>query len=568
MASSTAWNGICKALAAAATVAWVTALSAPALGADPLVVTTEAGMVRGVADNGLRIFRGIPFAAPPVGNLRWKAPQIAVRWAGIRNAAAFGPRCMQTGAGVSEDCLFVNVWTPAPASNNWGRYVGPKLPVLVWVYGGSFTGGSGNITPEALARTTGVVVVSFNYRVGTFGFIGHPQLSAESPAGVSGNYGLFDAMAALRWVRDNIDAFGGDAKNVTLFGQSAGASVITLLQISPLAKGLYHKVILESPGSMRHMKNLAQSEELGLTLGTDIAALRALPANQIPLIQNLGGGTDIRALFQPRIIGGTQDGCVLPMEEREAFEAGIMNKTPLLVGSNANEGVTFTGNYLVSNPPGATVSNYIAYLNEPVIFGPTYAGTAFQLYPVSQDSEVRRAVADSFSDSQFHFGTRGVARTMSEHVANVYRYFFIRRASGTGQDPVHSAELNYVFGRVTNAAPYNAQDVLLSQAMMDAWKRFAETGNPNGGLINNWPQYDARTDPLLILGDTFDQVGFGFGRPNVNLDFVGEVLASTKGPSTPTSPAIQAQCTCAHYVINPATGAHPFGAVCKKPRQP
>jgi carboxylesterase type B len=449
----------------------------------------------------------------------------------------------------------INVWTPADPAANRGQ---SKLPVLVWVYGGSFTGGSGNITPEALART-GVIVVSFNYRVSTFGFIAHPQLTSESFAGVSGNYGLFDAMAALRWIRDNIDAFGGDPNSITLFGQSAGASVITLLQISPLAKGLYQKVILESPGSMRHMKNLEQSAALGLTLGPDIGALRALPANQIPLIQNLGGGTAIRALFQPRIIGGTQDGCVVPTEEREAFESGNMNVTPLLVGSNTNEGISFTGNYLVT-----TIPAYINYLNDPIIFGP-YGGRALQLYPVVNDSEVRRAVADSFADSQFHFGTRGVARAMSEHEPNVYRYFFSRRASGTGADPVHGAELDYVFGRVTNSAPYNTQDVALSAAMMEAWKKFAITGNPNGGAITNWPRYDARTDPILILGDTFDTVGFGIGRSNIHLDFIGEVLAATKGPSTATSKKIQSQCTCEHQNKNKHLngGFHPFGAVCE-----
>ena len=519
---------------------------------DALVVKTEAGLVQGAEDVGLRVFKGIPFAAAPVGDLRWKAPQPPAKWEGVRQTTSFGPRCMQAGStAMSEDCLFINVWTPTDPTVKHGA---KKLPVLVWVYGGSFTGGSGNITPEALART-GVIVVSFNYRVSTFGFIAHPQLSAESPAHVSGNYGLFDAMAALRWVRDNIDEFAGDRKNITLFGQSAGASVITLLMISPLAQGLYDKVILESPGSMRHMKNLDQSEALGLTLGPDIAALRALPANQVPLIQNLGGGTAIRALFQPRVIGGTQDGCVIPTEEREAFESGKVNATPLLVGSNTNEGISFTGNYLVT-----TIPQYVAYLNDPITFG-TFGPTALQLYPVAEDSQVRRAVADSFADSQFHFGTRGVARAMSQLEPNVYRYFFSRRASGTGDDPVHGAELNYVFGRVTNSPPYNAQDVTLSQAMMEAWKNFAETGNPNGGAINNWPQYNAKTDPILSLSDTFDTFGFGIGRPNMNLDFVGQVLAATKGASTPTSAKIQRQCTCLH--APKARGVNPFGAVCE-----
>ncbi|MGZ5694462.1 MAG: carboxylesterase family protein [Burkholderiales bacterium] len=187
----------------------------------------------------------------------------------------------------------------------------------------------------------------------TFGFIA-PSTSAESSAHVSGSYGLFDAMAALRWVRSNIDEFGGNKKNITLFGQSAGASVITLLMISPLAQGLYDKVILESPGSMRHIKNLQQSEQLGLSLGSDIAALRALPATQVPLIQNLCAGAAIRALFQPRVIGGTQGGCVIPTEEREAFESGSVNATPSLVGSSTNESIGSRGRVAVGRQTGST----------------------------------------------------------------------------------------------------------------------------------------------------------------------------------------------------------------------
>jgi carboxylesterase type B len=204
----------------------------------------------------------------------------------VRPAMDFGPACMQTGdLRKSEDCLYLNVWAPGSALGGTSDARG--LPVMVWTFGGSFTNGSGDIDGSALARK-GVIVVSFNYRVSTFGFLAHPQLSAESAQRASGNYGLLDAVAALRWVGKNIHQFGGDSNRVTLWGVSAGASVITALMASPVTSGLFHQVILESPGAMRHWKSLRDAEEQGLSVGRDISALRRLPTSEIPLIQNLG----------------------------------------------------------------------------------------------------------------------------------------------------------------------------------------------------------------------------------------------------------------------------------------
>jgi carboxylesterase type B len=258
-------------------------------------------------------FKGIPFAAPPDGELRWKPPTPPARWSGVRSAMEFGPACMQPGdLRKSADCLYLNVWEPASAFE--ARRSSQRLPVMIWTFGGGFTLGSGDFDATPLARK-GVIVVSFNYRVNTFGFLAHPQLSAESPQRVSGNYGLLDAIAALRWVRANIGAFGGDVNRVTLWGQSSGASVITALMISPAANGLFRQVILESPGAMRHWKSLPEAEQQGVSLGRDIIALRRAPAADIPLFRNLrrqGRPASVRAAHYG------SDARWLPLERRGA----------------------------------------------------------------------------------------------------------------------------------------------------------------------------------------------------------------------------------------------------------
>ena len=483
--------------------------------AEGPVVVTEAGRVQGSVGDVVA-FKGIPFARPPVGALRWKAPRPPEQWREVRAAVDFAPACMQTGnLQKSEDCLYLNVWAPASALDRRGAR---GLPVMMWTFGGSFTNGSGNIDGTALARK-GVIVVSFNYRVGTFGFLAHPQLSAESPQRVSGNYGLLDAMAALRWVHNNIGQFGGDQNRVTLWGLSSGASVITALMVSPVANGLFHQVILESPGAMRHWKSLRVVEQQGLSVGRDISALRKLPASEIPLIQNLGGARGIRPLFEPRVIGPTLDGYVLKDEEREAFEAGRMNVAAALVGNNSDEGASFTSGYQVT-----TVQAYSEYLSSPAIFD-TFGTEAFSYYPVAIDAEVPRAISDSFGDSQFYFGARGIARAMTSKNPKVYRYRFTRKSNGgAGHDAWHGAEMPYVMGNVRDSQ-YNNDDQILSNLMMDAWVQFVSTGNPNGGAITNWPAYDAATDPYLVL-DLRPEVAYGLR--NSQLDFIGRVQRATK----------------------------------------
>lgn len=461
-------------------------------------------------------FKGIPFARAPVGDRRWKAPTPPEQWAGIRAATEFGPACRQAGdVRKSEDCLYLNVWAPASALTDTGRRA--PLPVLVWTFGGSFTSGSGNIDGRALARR-GVVVVSFNYRVGTFGFLAHPQLSGESPDHVSGNYGLLDAIQALRWIRDNIAPFGGDRSRVTMWGVSAGASLITALMVAPRADGLFQRAILDSPGAMRHWTPLRESEERGARLG-DIGALRQLPASEVPLLQNLGGSRGVRPLFAPGVVGLTLDGVLLKEEEREAFEAGRVSKVEVLVGNVADEGAVFTAAY-----PVKSVDAYREYMRGPAIFGPL-GDEALGLYPAASDADVAGAIADSFGDSQFTFGARGIARAMSLVGPHVWRYLFIRPANGgAGHAPWHGAQVRYAAGSV-DGPEYNGDDKALSDLMMDAWVRFAMTGSPNGSAIGNWPPYDAKSDPLMIL-DVRPAVAFGLR--NAQLDFIGRVQRATR----------------------------------------
>ena len=472
------------------------------------VVTMAGGSVRG-AGTEILSFKGIPYAKPPVGALRWTAPVAPDIWTATRDATNFGLQCIQNGtAPMSEDCLFINVWTPKTALVS-----ASKLPVMVWVYGGSFTGGNGNIDGTPVAKA-GAVVVSMNYRVSTLGFMAHPQLSAESADKVSGNYGIQDIAQSLKWVKANIERFGGDPTKVTIWGQSSGASAVTALMSSPRSAGLFQRAILQSAGAWRHWKTLQTAEQDGLAVGTSIAALRALPVAQIPVILNLGGGSAIRALAEPRVIGPTMDGVILPHQERLAYETGSSTSVPVIVGNNTDEGYSFTNGYLIS-----TIAGYKAYLKDPNIYG-SFGEIASSIYPVNSDAEVKSAISLSFGDNQFWFGMRGIARvyTNSRNMP-VYRYYFTRKQNGgTGSDAVHGNEIPYVFAdSKLSSAPYIADDVKISNAMLDAWVRFASTGDPNGGLITNWPRYNTVTEPVYQFDTTFKVVN---GPRNSQLDFV------------------------------------------------
>jgi carboxylesterase type B len=454
-------------------------------------VCIASGQVSGTGTD-VRVYRGIPYAAPPVGPLRWLPPQPVEPWSGIHDGSRFGFDPMQPESpaargslapGLSEDCLTLNVWAPAsvPATG---------APVLVWFDGGGFVADSGAKTRtdgERFARL-GAVLVSVNYRVGVFGFLAHPALSAESPHHASGNYGFLDAIAALKWVRENIAAFGGDPTRVTAFGESAGGAVVASLLISPLARGTFDQVILQSPGSFRPLCTLADAETAGLVAGDDLAAMRAIPATEL-LALNAKINPAVRGLTIGRPLRPIIDGWAIERDEVDAFRSGAFAHVPSIVGSNANEGGWFTKNIPVTTT--AKLRDYVAQnFAEMVDEGWTH-------YGASSDAEVERGVAAAFGDAQFSYGARSLAREISKRQPKTYRYLFTHVGAHTSDPPVHSDDVVYVFGNGT----FDARDRRISDAMMAAWVHFAEKGDPNGPGVPNWAAFDAGRDNYLTFGD-------------------------------------------------------------------
>lgn len=477
------------------------------------IVPTAFGPVRGrlltpSPVTPVRLYAGIPYAAPPVGELRWRPPQPPAPWTEPLQATAFGPDMPQPpGMGVlrgsrqHEDALHLHIWTPAGAAAG-------SLPVMVWIHGGGFLGGSASDpgSDGAMLAAQGVVVVSLNYRVGLFGFLAHPRLSAESAQRVSGNYGLLDQMAGLRWVRENIAAFGGDPARITAFGVSAGSASISLMLVSPLARGLFDQVALHSPGAARPLASLAQAEQAGLALGDDLGALRAMPAAD--LLSKVGLlSPAVRGLTTPRVLRPIRDGWLLPEDERPAFQAGRFQALPTLVGSNLDEGSTLTAGW-----PIRDIAAYRELVQQN--FGDA-ANEALAMYPASSDGEVRARVADLFADTQFNYGTRLIARSMAAAGQPTWRYVFTRRAPGGVDGPHHSEEVPYVFGNLGDAG--DAQGRELSRCMQQSWIDFARSGDPNGDGAPHWQAYQAAEDQHLDFGS---HIGMGRGWRAAQLDFL------------------------------------------------
>ena len=471
-------------------------------------VTIPDGTLQGstVAGTNVRAFLGIPFAAPPVGKLRWQPPQPVHPWQGVRKAVAFGPRCMQRRVysdmvfrdkGPSEDCLYLNVWTPAHSAAQ-------RLPVMFWIYGGGFQAGATSEPRQEgmnLAKK-GVVVVSCNYRLAIFGFFAHPALAKESPYHAAGNYGLMDQIAALRWVEQNISAFGGDPNNVTIFGESAGSWSVSQLMASPLAKGLFQKAIGESGASfgagpqLHSARSLAQSEKAGekfaRSIGADsLAALRAIPANK--LLQESAKGH-----FWPNV-----DGYVLPQSVDTIFSEGHQSHVPLLAGWNKDENM---GNvYSKKTPP--TAENLIKEIRKR--FGPE-ANQAMKFYPHATAAEARQSTEKLASDFFTVYVTwKWLEMANKTGGSPVYRYLFTRTppeppdkaASLIKLGARHSAEIPYVFGVLKSLkAPWQPVDFKISDAMMTYWSNFAKAGNPNGEGLPHWPQYTSPEWQVMHLG--------------------------------------------------------------------
>ena len=481
---------------------------------DP--VRVEQGQLSGAAGKSpdVRVYRGIPFAAPPVGDLRWKPPQPASHWQGVRPASEFGNACWQTPyppafaiyqtelPPLSEDCLYLNVWTSAKSAAD-------RMPVMVWIHGGGFTRGAGSLPTydgENLARR-GVVVVTINYRLGIFGFFAHPELTAESPHHASGNYGLMDQIAALAWVKKNIAAFGGDPNRVTIFGESAGSWAVNALMASPLARGLFVGAIGESGGTMGRMVPLAEAEKNGEKLASGLGAtdggLKTLRATSAEALLKAGAAETV-----PTIV----DGWVLPQEVYTIFAEGKQNDVPLIVGNNADEGTVLA-------PQGASMNAALFTAQAKQRFG-GLAAPFLAAYPAGSDPEAVASFYAAFRDDIFGWQMRTWAQmqTRTGHHP-VYRYYFSHWPPGPQSARLrafHASEIPYVFGNFTWPFPWNDADRSLSEVMMSYWTNFAKTGDPNGREPIQWPVYDSGKDNLLEFGDRVSV------RTNVNqrgLDF-------------------------------------------------
>lgn len=467
----------------------------------PAPVMTEYGLVQGVYEPGLTVYRGIPFAAPPVGNLRWKAPQPATPWDAVRDATKFAPSAFQRSnrLNVSEDCLYLNVWTSAKQADE-------KLPVLVWIYGGGFVSG-GTDSPgengEYLARK-GVVVVSINYRVGPLGFLAHPELSAESSNHVSGNYGLLDQIAGLQWIKKNIAAFGGDPNRVTIFGESAGGISVSMLCASPLAKGLFHGAISESGGSFgaigsgkyfgENMTSMADAEKRGEAYMHELGAasivdLRQLPPDKLPIGFNSG-------VSWPNV-----DGWVIADDQYKLYTTGQYNDVPVIVGYNSDEGLFFARE--------KTAEEFVTNAHQR--FGP-FADKLLDAYPPGK-TVVSRSARNLIRDAAFGWHTWTWARLQSRTGrSKVFYYYFDQHPNWDPNSPkadqgtAHGPEVSYVFQvlndlRIPGESELRPIDFAISDIISTYWVNFAKYGDPNGSGMPEWPLFKGKNGEVMYFNE-------------------------------------------------------------------
>lgn len=493
-------------------------------------VLTRSGWLAGTitADGEIQVFKGIPYAAPPIGKLRWRPPQLVTPWSGVRPATEFGPRCIQPDRSQrsigyfgpemeSEDCLYLNIWTQGRSGIR---------PVMVWFHGGAFYLGSGSLpifNGEQLARA-GVVLVTVNYRLGRLGFLAHPELSRESGYGASGNYGLLDQVAALRWIQDNIASFGGDPRRVTVFGQSAGSVSVSCLMSTPIAKGLFHRAIGQSgalfappaasSGTGDSMQTLDDAERSGSELARALGAstsedLRALPARQLQLARphKSGGDEPYDPSHVPRGSFDTAypivDGYVLPDSAFAIFAEGRQNDVPLLTGSTANEGATM--------PRASSVSQFLAESRSE--FGELFAWFS-KLFPAENDDQALDASQSAFGYRNFIWQNWTWAR-MHEQTgrSKTFYYRFVRvpplppdadffENTASKLRAFHGGEIPYVFRNLhVRNWPWQDIDRQLSWSMSSYWLNFVTAGDPNGEKLPNWPNFSITRPQVMIFGD-------------------------------------------------------------------
>jgi para-nitrobenzyl esterase len=482
----------------------------------PVQTQLAAGQLQGYVDEGVEYYLGIPYAQPAVGELRWRAPQPAASWEGILRVQDNPGACAQfiplrKSLVGSEDCLYLNVWTPVAKPEQ-------AMPVMVWLHGGGFVVGKGSFSADEGALLAGrneVVVVSINYRLGVFGFMAHRALSAEDPDHPgSGNYGIEDQAAALRWVRDNIGAFGGDPNNVTIFGQSAGGVSVCAQLVSPRARGLFHRAVIQSGPCATPLPTLEAVSELGDSVAAEVgcdrndqsaaqllACLRAKPAQDIADVFAPDPSFDLdkaSMIWWPNL-----DDHVLPLQFMEAFESGQFNRVPVINGSTRDEAsllIWITHNMLF-RPLRA--DQYLPRL-EFLTGSPELAQAVAEHYPLQQYASPFDALTAAFSDGFFSCISRWQALALSRHVPTwTYQFdydqppFFVPWAD---LKAFHSAEIQYVFGRPMRftGGNFSAKEADLANSVMAYWTQFARQGNPNGGAQGYWPPYNREDKTLLF----------------------------------------------------------------------
>lgn len=491
-------------------------LAAPAAAdRDPSVVVTGKGAVRGTVTDGGRVFHRIPFAAPPVGDLRWRAPQPAAAWAGVRDATVAGPTCAQgenpplgIPRSTTEDCLYLSVYTPPTGARH--------RPVMVWFHGGAFVAGSANQYDGSALASRGVVVVTVNYRLGAFGFLAHPALSGEAPQVKSGNYGTLDQQAALRWVRANAAAFGGDPGRVTIFGQSAGGGSVCAHLTSPPAAGLFARAIVQSGPCTLLARTLPDAENAGRQFATTAGCqdqpdvpgcLRARPPGAV--LDAMGDPFALSAALPWAPTSGTP---VLPVSPAQAIESGAYNRVPVMAGSTLDEGRIFAAIMEAQQVPLNAVT-YPVVLSQ--MYGPDAVRVQAQYPGAAYGEDYRLALGAVLTDSAFACPTWALHRSLSAST-RTYAYEFADRTAPnvyaiTPDFPLgayHAAEIPYLFpiGIVTlNPAQRRLSDQLLSY-----WTRFAADGHPHGHGTPHWRQFSP-TDPTILtmdLGRTANGYGF------------------------------------------------------------
>jgi para-nitrobenzyl esterase len=460
-------------------------LSALSLAYAVDTVKVEQGQLTGTSTSSpdVRVYKGIPYAAPPVGDLRWAPPKPPAPWKGVSAATAFGNACPQTPypessvyflppEPMSEDCLYLNVWTAAKSPSE-------KRPVMVWIHGGALTRGSGAVPTydgTNFARR-GVVLVTINYRLGILGYFAHPELSHQS------NFGVLDQIAALQWVRKNIAAFGGDPSRVTIFGESAGSWSVNLLVASPLARGLFHRAIGESGAQFSPMRKLPEAEHAGAQLAESLAVLRAKSAGEL--------------LKLPWASNPVVDGSTFPQDVYATFAQGKQNDVPLLAGSNSDETTS-----LSPWPATANAAAFIAQARR--AFGDS-ADEFLKVYPAATDAEAEAGHYASFRDQIFTWQMRTWVRMQARTgKSKAYLYQFTRIPPGPASARLrafHASEIAYVFGNLEPPRPWEAADRELSSQMLSYWVNFATHGDPNGKGLPAWPAYDESTDRNIVFGD-------------------------------------------------------------------